>query len=152
VARPAGLEFKSKIDWWILITLLLVVAACIAPIAQNWRPFVGELWWASLLLAPGILFPLWLLFGTRYYLSDEKIDIRCGPMGWTVPIAEIESISPSETRLSGPALSLDRLLIRYSQTKEIVISPEPRKAFLEQLEFRRKQLRPPAEARAPTKN
>jgi hypothetical protein len=71
-------------------------------------------------------------------------------MGWTVPIAEIKSISASKTRLSGPALSLDRLLIVYGQFKEIVISPEPRKAFVEQLEFRRKQLGSPAATSATT--
>jgi apolipoprotein N-acyltransferase len=136
MARPDGIEFKSKIDLWLLVVLLLLVAACIAPIAQNWEPFVGELWWATLLLAPGILLPLWLLVGTRYFLGDNQLVVRCGPFRWDVAIADISSIEPTSGVLSAPALSLQRLRIAYGDGKEIVISPEPRKEFVRQLEYR----------------
>ena len=72
-------------------------------------------------------------------MSASELFVRCGPFSWTIPIREIESIESTSSALSSPALSLDRLRIRYGQ-RWVMISPEPRQAFLQQLEHRRKTL------------
>jgi hypothetical protein len=81
-----------------------------------------------------------LLTSVRYFLSDETLRIRCGPMHLRVPLAEIESITPTNIPWSGPALSLDRLRIDYGKGRRVLISPEPRDEFMRQIEYRRRHL------------
>jgi hypothetical protein len=134
------LVFNSKIDTWLLLVILGAAATCFAVGAQYWDFVSGAYWWVGVLLLLSGLFPLWFLFTTRYAMSDAELLIHSGPLSWIVPIAEITKLEPSNNAISNPALSLDRLEIRYGQGRSIMISPEPRKAFVQQLEYRRRQL------------
>ena len=73
---------------------------------------------------------LWLLVATYYRIDEEVLSIRCGPFFWRIPLKETESIRRSRSSLSSPALSLDRLWIRYSGGKRILISPKDREEFI----------------------
>lgn len=132
--------FNTKIDTWILALLLIAVTACLGGIVQNWESISDGYWWAGVLLGIGILLPLWLLVATRYYLSDTTLYVRCGPLHWEIEIGDIENVEPTNEARAGPALSLDRLRIDYAGGRRIDISPMPRKAFLQQLDYRRRQL------------
>jgi len=132
------LAFSSKIDLWLLILLLTGVSACVWGIAKIWDANAAILWPVALLLAVGILLPLWVLVSLRYFLSDDSLRVVCGPFRWQIAIKEISVVSPTHNYKSSPALSLDRLLIEYGEGRRITISPEPRKEFLRQLEHRRK--------------
>lgn len=134
------LLFSSKIDLWILILILAPVAVCVPIAAQNWPQVVGARWWLGLVLLIGIAVPLWVLLTTRYSMTDSELHIGCGPFKWTIAIKDIESVEPCRDALSSPALSLDRVRIDYGDGQRILISPEPRKGFLQQLEFRRRQV------------
>ena len=129
--------FKSKMDSWILIVLLISVAisvlAAVSLLLQGTR-FVNVAV-AVFLLAVGAFLPLWLLATTRYVVHGHQLEVQCGPMKWTINIADISSITETNNILSSPALSLDRLLIRY-KNKEIMISPADKAGFLKALEQR----------------
>jgi hypothetical protein len=77
---------------------------------------------------------LWVVYGTSYTLEEKELLIRCGPLRYRVPLAEIDSVTPSRNPLSSPAGSLDRIQVRWSSgERSLLISPEPRAAFLEEL-------------------
>lgn len=137
------LAFNSKIDLWLLIVMLGAVSICLWIIVDNWNaaPQYGALITAlvGLALFVGIAFPLWILVSMRYFLSDRHLRIRCGPFQWRVPIGEITSVERTNSALSSPALSLDRLRIEYGEGRAVLISPEPREEFLRQLEHRRRE-------------
>jgi len=133
------LAFNSKIDLWLLILLLTGVTACLWGIATIWDSAAALMWPVMVLLAVGILIPLWVLVSLRYFLSDETLRVRCGPFNWQIPIRQIQAITSTNNLISSPALSLDRLLVEYGDNQRIIISPEPREEFLRQLEYRRKQ-------------
>jgi hypothetical protein len=97
----------------------------------------GVLALLACILALGVGLPAWILTSTYYVLHDDRLDARCGPFRWRVPLREITRIEPSRTPLSGPALSLDRLRIDYRRGEWIVVSPRNREAFVRALEARR---------------
>ena len=133
------LAFNSKIDLWLLILLLTGVAACLWGVAKIWDAGSAILWPVAVLLAVGVLLPIWVLVSLKYFLSDDSLRVRCGPFHWQIAIKEITSVNPTTDAKSSPAMSLDRLLIEYGVGHRIMISPEPREEFLRQLEYRRKQ-------------
>ena len=137
------LAFSSKIDLWLLIVILAAVAICGAILADNWNALLARGWLVTALigipLAIGVLFPLWIIVSLRYFLSETRLRIRCGPFNWRIPVAEITDVSPTSSALSSPALSLDRLRIEYGTGSAVMISPEPREEFLRQLNHRRQE-------------
>jgi len=78
---------------------------------------------------------LWVLYGTFYWFSEDRLVIRCGPFRFRVPLLEIDSVEPTRNPLSSPACSLDRLLLRYGR-KSIMISPADKTGFLAELQLR----------------
>lgn len=122
--------FNSAVDWWyyvLIVVVAIVVLFSVVPPMQR-----GQL---SILLGTAVIIlslclPVWLLFSTSYGTDAESLYIRSGPFSWTIPLAEIESVKPSRSSWSSPALSLDRLEIRYSGGKRILVSPRDRESFI----------------------
>lgn len=54
-----------------------------------------------------------LWFKTGYEITEQQLIIRSSPFKSTIPIADIQKLTPSKTLLAGPALSLDRIEIAY---------------------------------------
>lgn len=134
------LAFNSKMDLGILIAVLTVVAACLWGVARIWDADSVLLWPVALvLLAGGILLPLWMILSLKYFLSDDRLRVRCGPFHWNISIGDITAVSPVSDFNSSPAMSADRLLIEHGDGGRLKISPEPRAEFLRQLDHRRKQ-------------
>ena len=133
--------FKSAVDRWfyllIGLTVILVLLAVLPAFAQAGVQEAALLVFV-VVLALGL--PIWLLVATSYQIESGRLTIRSGPFRWTVLLRDIESIEPSRSMLSGPALSLDRLEIRYQQGRKVLVSPENREKFLHAIEVRAKQL------------
>jgi hypothetical protein len=83
------------------------------------------------------LFILWIVLRTNYEISPPDLLVRSGPLKWTVPLGGIIEVSPTRNPLSSPALSLDRLAIRYEKqpgrVTTIMISPVDKAAFIRSL-------------------
>jgi hypothetical protein len=131
-----GISFNSKIDTWLLVVLLTGVAGCLLAALYLIQGATGMRIVAGLLFLVAALI-VWPLVTTRYVLSDAQLRIRCGPITWTVPVTEITAVTPTRNPLSSPALSLDRIRIDYGKGRSIMLAPEPREAFLRQLQARR---------------
>ena len=125
-------HFKSKIDPWIRIVLLSIVvvdAAIILRVALY--PDSPAITTATILVCVvAIVFVLSLLLRTHYTVDRNNLRIVSGPIVRNVAIDQITSVAPTRSLLSSPALSLDRLLIRYGKQRRIIVSPADKQGFL----------------------
>ncbi len=122
--------FKSAVDWWYYALLALLAAALVAALTPTILAGQFSLLTAAALAVALLGVPLWLLFTTAYRVADGMLTVQSGPFSWRIPLAEIESVTPSHSLLSSPALSLERLEVRYSGGKRLLLSPEDRQGFL----------------------
>ena len=129
---------RSKRDGWLVLVLAfailfpLAIGLCLL-IATPAR-LAGVLL-IGVGVAVGILI-YWLINPLYYEIAESKLRVRAGPMRWTIPLDSIDEVYPTRNALSSPALSLDRLLIKYvngSGRRALMISPEDQPAFLKAL-------------------
>src|SRR5262249_35749849 len=128
--------YRTKIDWWLAVLLCLApvasVAACIA-LALGGK--TSELPWGIAAVAVVAAVYLGLVFPMRYGVDDNQLIVRFGLCRQRIPLADISEVHPTHNPLSSPALSLDRLRVRFGQGffKAVMISPADRSSFLDDL-------------------
>jgi hypothetical protein len=124
--------FRSKVDWWVRLLLGLAIAgefvAVGAIIMERGDP-VGTTVTILVCIAALALF-VWLLVGTVYTVDHSLLIVRAGPFRWKIRLDEITAVEATRSPLSSPALSLDRLRIRYGKNRRIMISPADKTGFL----------------------
>jgi len=130
--------FTSKVDTWLIaIGPLAGVAALTAVIPvtlHSGRMLIVAV--VVLTAALALVLPLWLLLDTNYTLTADELLVRSGPFRWRIALNEVREVSPSRSWLSSPALSLDRLLIRYGTRRSILVSPREQQRFVDCLRER----------------
>lgn len=127
--------YTSKIDTWLLIVLLVSVAvALVAAGATIVTKSAVAIAIGAFIAVIGAGLPVWLLTSTKYTIGSETLLVQSGPFNWKVPLDAISSVEPTRNPLSSPALSLDRLHIKYGRGQEIMISPRNKATFIEELE------------------
>jgi len=128
--------YPSKLDWWIRLVLFVPALGAIGP----------SLYWAlvhhdrtTLLIAIAILVGygmilVGLVFPMRYTLAADGLEVRSGLVRQHFAWTSIISMKLSKNPLSSPALSLERIAIRYlranGRERTILISPPDRDAFM----------------------
>ncbi|HVJ80674.1 MAG TPA: PH domain-containing protein [Planctomycetia bacterium] len=131
--------YPSKVDAWLSrVVWLAGVVAAAGSLQLLLSNETGKTAIAAFLVALGIVLPAWVFSATDYELGDEELRIRSGPFRWRVKVDSITEVTPTRNPLSSPALSLDRLEIRYDGGKSIMISPREKEAFLADLEEKRR--------------
>ena len=107
--------FKSKIDWW--FGLLLVY-----PIFMSVKSMLLGEWVGLLGLSIVVVLILFFSKTTRYIINDNQLIVMST---WVVyeriDIFKITKIEKTNSILSSPALSLDRIRIRYNKYDEVLI-------------------------------
>jgi len=125
-------RFRSKIDLWILVVLVLGLVAqsyaMVAVISSN-SPLSAKYTMAATTVLLFLLIGS-ILIGTVYTVTDRELRIRCGPIRKSIRREEIHRIYETRSPLSSPALSLDRLRIEYGRGRSVMISPADKKEFL----------------------
>ena len=127
--------FKSAVDAWFWVLIggtAIVLIAVMVPVLKSGS--VITLAAMVMAVALGLGLPVWLAFSTDYRIEQDTLHIRSGPMSWTIKRDSITSVTPSRSLLSSPALSIDRLEIRYGKNKSILVSPRDKAAFIQALE------------------
>ena len=129
----AAKTFKSKVDRWILVLILVVIVVQVLAItaAVNEAGEPAMITSLILVMIGVIALMVWLLLGTHYTVDRGYVRIVSGPFRWKVPIDAITAVRKTRNPLSSPALSLDRLSIRYGKRRRIMISPADQAGFLE---------------------
>lgn len=128
--------FRSKVDRWVWLAFavcILAILVAMVPVfaADDVAPLflLGTL--AVCLLFLGLF--VWMLLGTSYRVSQDTLIIRSGPFRWRVERIDIQSLTRTRSPLSSPALSLDRIEIRYGARGRVLVSPEDTDGFAEAL-------------------
>lgn len=133
---PMPQVFKSKVDaWFVLVILgmliLLGIGVAVALANPVGAPF--GVWLATGVAMMSLGFPIWLLLSTSYTIDGGTLTVRCGPLKVVVPLSSVTRVTATRSLLSAPALSLDRLEIRYGKGASVVVSQKEKGAFLKAL-------------------
>jgi hypothetical protein len=133
------MRHSSKKDAWLMLVFALTSALPVAlgvflVITTPPAHLAGWLL-IGIGLAVGLLI-YWLTHPLHYDITSSKLNVRAGPLRWSIALEDIDEVCPTRNPLGSPALSLDRLLIKYGNgngPSELMISPQEKKAFLEDL-------------------
>ena len=122
-------RYKSKVDWWFYLAVAgsaIFLAVVIPPkIAAETMSVIG-----AIVLAVAIVgFPAWLMISTHYDIAEDELRIRSGPFRWTIKLSDIQSVTPTKSMISSPALSMDRLEICYEENRKVLVSPVDKEGF-----------------------
>jgi hypothetical protein len=119
--------YKSKIDWQLGIAFLYPLFLGIVSIIE------GE--WIGFLLVFGVFFFIWFSSKTTSYIIYEgELQVKCMfIVNQKIAISKIRKIEKTNSILSSPALSLDRIAIRYNKFDDVYISPKEKQAFINDL-------------------
>lgn len=124
-------RFPSKVDTWVVIVMAAVLVAqagMLVGFAMS-GPSAAAL---ALMLAVtvGVYLLIGLMFArTVYEVDGRELRIVCGPFRWRVPLEAIEAVEATRSAASSPALSLDRLRIRYGNGRRVLVSPADKLRF-----------------------
>ena len=134
--------YRSKIDTWLAVVLVFAVLASLAGAVAALSVEPTALAWPIALVAVtvGAGLPTWLLTTTYYRLEGDTLFVSSGPIRLRIPLREIVNITPTNSPLSSPALSLDRLRIEYGRGKSVMISPRNKEEFVRNLEAARRSV------------
>jgi hypothetical protein len=127
-------RFRSAIDPWFYALAggtAAVVAGSVFPMLL--RGSVLEMLLAVLVGVPAIGLPAWMLAATDYTVEPRELKVRCGPLHWAIARRDITDVRPTRSMLSAPALSLDRLEIRYGRGRSLLVSPADPAGFMQAL-------------------
>ena len=124
--------FNSKIDLWLSIVLFLLIGLSIYTVIEilsNQTNLIDYLISIFMVLL-GVILPIALIISTKYVVDGNLLIIKAGFFKWEVNILEITEVRKTKNPLSSPALSLDRIEIKYKNNKKIMISPNNLEEFL----------------------
>jgi hypothetical protein len=119
--------YKSKIDWWLGLPLLYPVFLSVSSMIEGkWIGYIGILFW--------ILFIVFVSKSTRYIIAENQLIVKCMfIVNDRIDISKIRKIEKTSSILSSPALSLDRIAIKFNKFDEVYISPKEKQNFLTDL-------------------
>jgi hypothetical protein len=134
--------FRSKVDWWIRVLLGLVIVgqfvAIGAIVLEETDPVAITV--TILFCLAGLALFAWVLLGTAYTVERGMLLVRSGPVRWKVPLDSITAVEATRSPWSSPALSLDRLRIRYGERRQVLVSPADKAGFLEAIGWNPQEL------------
>lgn len=125
--------YESAIDLWVAALILLSPLA--SAVIGVYLLIQGQADGAMVLFLVGagsLILTIAFVHPCRYTILEDSISIRCGILFYQIPLAEIESVEPSSSWLSGPALSMRRVKIK-SKKRTILVSPRERDEFISDL-------------------
>ena len=130
--------FTSKIDFW--LAFLILGSSLLLILVPVWEwvyndSSIRRILFISLFTMPGAILLLLIFFNVKYSLSDDELFVKNGFSTQRIPLKDIIYIIPTNSMLSAPALSLERIEIRY-EGGSIVISPKDKDGFYHAIQER----------------
>ncbi|WP_293896188.1 PH domain-containing protein [Flavobacterium sp.] len=119
--------YKSKIDWWLGLVLAYPIFRSIVSIIDGeWIGYLG--------IVLCLLFIFFISKSTRYIIAENQLIVKCMfIVNYKIEISKIRKIEKTNNVLSSPALSLDRIAIKYNKYDEVYISPKDKQVFVDDL-------------------
>jgi membrane protein YdbS with pleckstrin-like domain len=125
--------YDSAIDLWVAALILLSpLASAVIGVYLLIQGQADGAMYLFLVGAGSLILTVAFTHPCRYTILEDSLSIRCGILFYQIPLSEIESVEPSGSWLSAPALSLRRVKIR-SARRTILVSPRAREEFIEEL-------------------
>ena len=119
--------YKSKIDWWLGLVLVY-------PIFRSIQSIIEGEWYGYLGLLLTLLLIVFISKSTRYIITENRLIVKCMfIVNDKIEISKIRKIEKTNSILSSPALSLDRIAVFYNKYDEVYISPKDKQAFVDEL-------------------
>jgi len=135
-------KFKSKISIGLVLFLAIILGGMFIKLLYDGT------WSVSLLIFCQILFIAHLFLTTFYIVENEKLHVKSGFLiNILIDIQQIKKISETNTIMSAPAVSFDRLEILYNKFDTVVISPKEKMQFIEAI----KKINPKVEVKLKNK-
>lgn len=126
------MHVQVKTDIAVYLIFLVACLTFISPLI-----FLPFTWLTLLTSVIPCLLVTDILINTRYTITETHLMIRSGVLvRQKIEIESIREIENTSTILSSPALSFDRIVIRYGIYDETVISPKDKTAFTQLLKDR----------------
>lgn len=122
------MRYKSKVDLWLVILLLVVGVFAVVTVWNGDEPQWGHAALVVLVFAACFM----LIDSIHYVVEDATLTVKCcGLSMGRYAIADITEISHTHTLLAAPAASLDRLAISLrGKAVPVVISPKKQADFI----------------------
>lgn len=130
--------FTSKIDFWLAFLILGSSLLLVLMPVWEWmynNSSIKRVIFISLFTIPTALLLLVLFFNIKYTLTADTLLVKNGFSTQSILLKDITHITPTSSTLSAPALSLDRIEIRY-EGGNIVISPKDKNRFYHAIQER----------------
>lgn len=120
--------FRSKRSAWFSLSMALPLAFAIVLAFQ-------DPWYISLVMLPVLVLIIPIYFRTYYSIHDiNQLTIVCGLFyRKRFGIHDIVSVRPTGNVMSSPALSLDRIELRFRDRNSVLVSPVRQEQFIETL-------------------
>lgn len=133
-------RFNSRIDAQFVMMGAGLPTSLALVLIVNGVLYGAPPWWASLPLLFAVSVFVWTLYSTFYCFEGATLLVRCGPFRWRIPLEQIFAVGDTDSVRSAPAMSMDRLEIRYADDARMLISPRDKAGFLAELHRRAPQL------------
>lgn len=116
--------YHSGIDKWLIAILGLPLPVVVLPLLE------GD-WAVVILMVLIVAFVAHMFITTRYTIDGTTLIVRSGFfVNIKVDVLTIRKITETNTWLSAPATSLDRLEITYNKYDSVIISPRNKAEFI----------------------
>ncbi|MFI1743725.1 PH domain-containing protein [Thalassobellus sediminis] len=125
--------YKSKISYRLLLFIFLILV-----LSFGFGIFKAESI-QSIIIPIGVFilifgFVLHLFLNTKYAIINSVLKIKSGFLYYKeLDIHSIKSISNSNSLMSSPAASLDRIELSYGKYTSVIISPKDKSNFIKDL-------------------
>lgn len=122
--------YKTKVAKWLVFAIVGIVMVSMIPI------LVCDFSWGIVAItALFLLLVIYFLFDIVYTISGHILTVRCGVLPTaSYDINQISKIKDTNTILSAPASSLDRIAIYFTNQKTpLIISPKDKSGFISDL-------------------
>lgn len=122
--------YKSKISIGLATFIGVVMLGCTLPLF-----FEAEKQWPAIfILVATNLFLIHLFLNTYYIISGHLLTVKSSfIINTKIDIRSIKAVIETNSMMSAPALSLDRLELTYGTFDSVVVSPKEKQAFIDHL-------------------
>lgn len=126
-------KYPSKVSYGLLLVVFVVF---FSPLILNLTKNEINLNLILISLFLIIIFGLitHMFFKLEYIIEENKLKIKCGFFTYKpIEIKDIKEITKSNSIISSPAASFDRIEIKYGKWEELIISPKDKFTFAKHL-------------------
>ena len=123
-------EYNSKVSFGLILFLVIVFG-----LTAYMGVSLGEISWISLsVLGISAVFTIYTLWSIKYKIENAHLNVKNGFLvNQDIDISSIKKITETNTMISAPAASFDRLKINFNKYDSVIISPKNKKEFIHHL-------------------